>query len=273
MVRLINLRIVKRETLNNFSTVNVGGLQTACVTRKELVDICVDKIATYRLSDIPSKPYIIFDSNGHGISLANHELSFFQSLQKADLIHADGQSVVSMSSWVDGPNIPERSATTDTIHDIPLIFDKQIKHFLLGGKKQVVEKCAQILSAQYKNFEMVGTHDGYFDKDTQSLDVIAQINNSQADILWVGLGKPQEQAWVIKYKEAIKVPVIISCGGCYNYVTGDYARAPMWMQNMGIEWLHRALTEPKKFLWRYITTNPHSIYCVLKHKYANKKVK
>ena len=262
---------VKRDTLDNFKIVNVGGLDTACITRKELVDICVEKIDNYRAGDVFSKPFVIFDSNGHGISLANQNSEFFQYLTQADLIHADGQSVVSMSKWIEGPDIPERSATTDTIHDIPLLITKTIKHFLLGGTKQVVEKCADILSTQYQNFEIAGTHDGYFNKDTQSLDVIKQINESGADILWVGLGKPLEQAWVIQHKDVIKVPVVISCGGCYNYVTGDYARAPMWMQNSGLEWLHRAVTEPKKFLWRYVTTNPHSIFCVLKHKYASKK--
>jgi exopolysaccharide biosynthesis WecB/TagA/CpsF family protein len=63
--------------------------------------------------------------------------------------------------------------------------------------------------------------------------------------------------------------VIITCGGCYNYITGEYKRAPKWMQDYGFEWLHRMLTQPKKLFWRYLTTNPHAIYCILKHKSAS----
>jgi N-acetylglucosaminyldiphosphoundecaprenol N-acetyl-beta-D-mannosaminyltransferase len=92
---------------------------------------------------------------------------------------------------------------------------------------------------------------------------------SQADILWVGLGKPKEQTFVIRNKLLIKVPVIITCGGCYNFVTGDYKRAPLLFQKLGLEWLHRAVTEPRKLLWRYLTTNPHAIYCAIKYRHRN----
>jgi exopolysaccharide biosynthesis WecB/TagA/CpsF family protein len=193
-----------------------------------------------------------------------------EAMSAADIIHADGQSVVTMSKWVAGPNIPERSATTDTIHDIPQLNRHAVRHFLLGGEEAIVANCAKILSQKYKNFVIAGTHHGYFDKE-QSESVIQKINQAKVDILWVGLGKPLEQQWIAKFKDQLQVRVIISCGGCYNYVTGEYARAPLWMQNSGLEWLHRAFTEPRKFLWRYITTNPHSIFCVFKHKYLQHK--
>jgi len=251
--------------LEEVTFTNVGGLKTACIDRKQLVELMVAYANDYKAAVIEEKPLIVFDSNGHGISLANTDPEFNASLAEADIIHADGQSVVAMSKWVDGPNIPERSATTDTIHDIPTFCSENVSHFLFGGTKDVVEKCADILSAKYDNFHVAGTLNGYF-TDSESDAIIQQINESKADVLWVGLGKPKEQKWIIDNKDKLQIPVIITCGGCYNYVTGDYARAPLWMQNMGIEWLHRALTEPRKFLWRYISTNPHSIYCVLKHK-------
>jgi len=247
---------------------NVGGLRTACVTRKELVElICAQVESACHEAQVP---LVIFDSNGHGISLANSNNDFMAAMLSADIIHADGQSVVSMSKWMEGSNIPERSATTDTIHDIPQQIQRSFRHFLLGGDEATVVKCGKILSQKYKNFEIAGTHHGYFDKE-HSENVIHGINKANPDILWVGLGKPLEQQWIAKHKGQLNLPVIISCGGCYNYVTGDYARAPLWMQKSGLEWLHRAATEPKKFLWRYITTNPHSIFCVLKHKYKKSK--
>lgn len=251
--------------IEDIAHTNVGGIKTACITRKELVDLISKRAIEFKTeSHIP--PLVIFDSNGHGISLANSNEKFMEALKSADIIHADGQSVVSMSKWVSGANIPERSATTDTIHDIPQLDTHNQRHFLLGGTQDVVEKCADILATKYTNFETAGTQHGYFDKDNCD-DIITLINDTKPDILWVGLGKPLEQEWVIKNKSKLNVPVVISCGGCYNYVTGDYARAPKWMQDAGLEWLHRATTEPKKFLWRYMTTNPHSIWCVLKHKY------
>lgn len=246
-----------------YPRINVGGINTACIDRTELVSAIVNRT---QASSKHLAPMVVFDSNGHAISLANSDADFMHCLNQADLVHADGQSVVSFSRWLKGANIPERTATTDTIHDIPNREPTTLKHFLLGGETHIVNACADILSEKYSNFLIAGTHHGYFNKH-ECDNIIAQVNAAHADVLWVGLGKPIEQFWIMQNKHRLNVSVIISCGGCFNYVTGDYKRAPLWMQNSGFEWLHRMLSEPRKLFWRYITTNPHAIYCVLKHKY------
>ena len=244
---------------------NVGGLITACIGRKQLVDLMVCRVLDTRgQSEIA--PLVIFSSNGHSISIANSEPEMGRMLNEADILHADGQSVVSFSRWFSEKEIPERSATTDTIHDVPLMSAETVKHFLLGANQTTIEKCGTILSEKYNNFDVVGTQHGYFDEADED-EIVAKINASGCEVLWVGLGKPKEQLFILRNKSKLKVPVIISCGGCYNFVTGDYKRAPEFFQKLGLEWLHRAMTEPKKLLWRYITTNPHAIYCVIKHRY------
>lgn len=244
---------------------HVGGIKTACIGRKQLVSLIVDQVSDYKERSDVVAPLTIFDSNGQGISIANNDPHFMSLLATADIIHADGQSVVAFSRLFSPTAIPERTPTTDTIHDIPNYKSAKLNHYLLGGQQRVVEKCANILASKYSNFGVAGTHHGFFDEATEAT-VIEKINHSQADVLWVGLGKPKEQEFVVRNKDKLRVPVIITCGGCYNYITGDYKRAPEYMQKIGMEWLHRALTEPKKFMWRYITTNPHSIYCAWKHR-------
>lgn len=251
--------------IEQLTTTNVGGIDTACVTRRNLIEIIVASITAYK-SGRKIDPCIVFDSNGHGISLANTSKKFNKALELADIVHADGQSVVMMSNWVRGSSIPERSGTTDTIHDIATMQDDTLSHFLLGGHESIAKECAEILTKKYDNFTVVGTHHGYF-SGPENQTVIDQINVSKPDVLWVGLGKPREQYWVLSNRHRLHVPVIVTCGGCYNYVTGDYKRAPQSMQEAGFEWLHRMLTQPRNLFWRYFTTNPHSIYCVLKHKY------
>jgi exopolysaccharide biosynthesis WecB/TagA/CpsF family protein len=211
----------------------------------------------------------IFSANGHSISIANSDKEMGRLLNSADILHADGQSVVSFSRRFGENLIPERSATTDTIHDYPLNITSSTRHYLLGAKQSTIEKCANIMSQNYKNFLIAGTRDGYFDLEENQV-VVAGINKTKPDILWVGLGKPKEQEFINELKSNIDVPVIISCGGCYNFVTGEYKRAPEIMQKLGLEWLHRMATEPKKLFWRYLTTNPHAIYCVIKHSLSSK---
>lgn len=246
---------------------NVGGLITACINREQLVNVMVTRVAEYK--DVKSKYFgknlSIYSTNGHSISIANSDPYMKELLNRADLLHADGQSVVTFSKWFSKTQIPERSATTDTIHDVPSFYNGSLRHFLLGASDETINECAEIMSRRYSNFEIAGVNHGYF-SESDVEDVIAKINSSNADVLWVGLGKPKEQQFIENYKERFKVPVIISCGGCYNFVTGSYKRAPQWMQSIGLEWLHRALTQPKKLIWRYLTTNPHAIYCAFKYR-------
>jgi len=254
--------------LSEIKSVNVGGITTACINRFDLAQF-IGKYPNQNISNI--EPVLIFSANGHSISEANTDPNYMRIMNTADIVHADGQSVVKFSKWIDGENsIPERTATTDMIHDVPSMYDETVKHFLLGGKKEVVEKSAKIMSDKYQNFEVVGTQDGYFSLSDEEA-IIDQINISGCQVLWVGLGKPKEQEFCIRNKDRLNVPVIITCGGCYNFITGDYSRAPQWMQNCGIEWVHRVLTNPKKLLYRYLTTNPHAIYCVIKHEITTRR--
>jgi exopolysaccharide biosynthesis WecB/TagA/CpsF family protein len=257
-------------THSDYKLANVGGLQTACLTRHALVELISEKINLFKQSDAP-RSFVISSSNGHSVSLYNRDDRTKTLLDDADLLHADGQSIVSMSKWASTNTIPERSATTDLFTDIPEYYSSSVRHYLLGGKLSSVSGCANIMAERYPNYSIAGYQDGYFDENATT-KIIDEINKSCPDILWVGLGKPKEQEFVYKYRNELQVPVIITCGGCFNYVTSEYKRAPIWMQNIGAEWLHRALTEPRKLLWRYLTTNPHAVYCAFKHSRKNKQI-
>jgi exopolysaccharide biosynthesis WecB/TagA/CpsF family protein len=248
--------------INDIETVNIGGVPTACIDRLNLAQL-IGNYANRKKNK--TRPILIFSANGHSVSEANTDPEYMKIMNSADLVHADGQSIVTFSHWIKGCNcIPERTATTDMIHDMPNLFKGNIKHFLLGGEKSIVKKSAKIMAEKYKNFEVSGIHDGYFSADSEK-EIIEEINDSDCQVLWVGLGKPKEQEFCIRNKDKLHVPVIITCGGCYNYITGGYSRAPKWMQEYGLEWLHRVYLNPNKLFWRYLTTNPHCIYCVLKH--------
>jgi N-acetylglucosaminyldiphosphoundecaprenol N-acetyl-beta-D-mannosaminyltransferase len=252
-----------------FNVVFVGGIKTACINRMDLAQL-IGKICHDSVENSIREPFIIFSNNGHAISLYNSDKEAKEQIEQADLVHADGQSVASFSRWFNKTKVvPERTATTDMIHDIPNFYQPTLKHFLLGGKESSVSKAGEILAQTYVNFDVVGHQHGYFTDDDETA-ICDTINAAKPDVLWVGLGKPKEQIFCIRNKHRLKVPVIISCGGCYNYITGEYPRAPMWMQNSGLEWLFRMANDPRKLFVRYLLTNPHAIYCVVKHGLANR---
>ena len=246
---------------DSYSEVTVGGLATACLSRDGLARVmlqdCLDARAT------PDRhPKLVFASNGHAIALAARDEAFRFTFEQADIIHADGQAAVFASRMTRTP-IPERSATTDFIHDAAKIAAQHgLRFFLLGATEEANAEAARILAQTYPGLQIVGRRHGYFGRDDEA-DICAEINEARADIVWVGLGIPLEQAFCVRNRHRIRAGWLVGAGGCFNYVSGHYKRAPRWMQLTGFEWLHRLWREPRRLFRRYAVTNPHALFLLL----------
>jgi N-acetylglucosaminyldiphosphoundecaprenol N-acetyl-beta-D-mannosaminyltransferase len=245
-----------------FAEIRAGGLRIACLSRVELMALMVRECLEARARR-PKRPKLVFAANGHAISLAAKDEQFRHLNEAADLIHADGQPIVFASRLLAPTPIPERSATTDFFHDAALAAEANgLKFFLLGATEEVNAACAEAMRARYPELQIAGRHHGYFNRDDEA-EICAKINASKADVVWVGLGVPLEQAFCVRNRDRLKVGWLVTAGGCFNYVTGHYARAPQWMQRSGLEWLHRVAREPKRLFWRYAITNPHALFLLL----------
>lgn len=240
----------------------VGGVRAATASRAELARLIVEDCLERRRSGGDQKPRLLFDTNGHGISLAARDAGYRKALEVADVVHADGGWIVLASGFLAGARIAERSATTDMIHDLASAgIDHGIRHYLLGSTEEVNAACAQGLEQMHPGIVIAGRHHGFF-RPEEEADVIGRINASAPDLLWIGLGKPREQLFAVRNRDRLRVSWAITCGGCFNYITGHYRRAPRWMQDAHLEWLFRAATTPN-LLWRYATTSPHAIWLAL----------
>ena len=98
--------------------------------------------------------------------------------------------------------------------------------------------------------------------------VARQIAESNASILFVAMTSPNKEIFLNKYKSLISVPFIMGVGGSFDVVSGFVKRAPLWMQNNGLEWLYRLLQEPRRMWRRYLVGNSEFIYLILKEKYV-----
>jgi len=250
----------RRASYRNYREVTVGGIRTACVSRKQLTQLMVGDCLAARSYE--RKPRLVFASNGHAIAMAATDARFRRQFDAATLIHADGQPVVLASKALATP-IPERSATTDFIHDAAAAArDSGLRFFLLGATEQVNADCAEKLTRDYAGLTIAGRRNGYFRIDEEE-EICDAINASGADVLWVGLGVPLEYEFCIRNKHRLKAGWVVTAGGCFNFVTGEYRRAPGWMQAAGLEWLYRLWREPKRLFWRYAVTNPRALFTIL----------
>src|SRR6185437_14268298 len=117
--------------------VRVGGVKTARLSRKDLL--------------------------AQTVALAATDRSFREALDEADIVHADGQPIVLASRWLTGTPIPERSATTDFIHDAAQAAEHHgLRFYLLGGTEEVNARCAEILQRRYPRLAIAGRRNGYF---------------------------------------------------------------------------------------------------------------
>lgn len=244
-----------------YKRITVGGVQTDCVSRQQLGRLMVGDCLAARGGR--RQPKLVFAANGHAVAMAGTDAKFRSAFQKADIVHADGEPVVFASKVLTNAPIPERSATTDFLHDAAKMAEAHgLTFFLLGATEAVNSACAERLNKDYPNLEIAGRRDGYFEPEAEDA-VIAEINASGADVLWVGLGVPLEYDFCLRHRDKLKAGWIVTCGGCFNFAAGDYKRAPDWMQRTGLEWLHRVWREPKRLFWRYAVTNPLAIFLLL----------
>ena len=127
--------------------------------------------------------------------------------------------------------------------------------YLLGAQPGRAEATARAMQEKYPQLNVAGTHHGYFDAEGEAA-VIHDINASGADILLVAMGAPRQEMWLSRHAEALQVPVRMGVGGLFDYYSGSIPRAPLWMREIGLEWVWRLLQEPGRMWKRYLIGNP-----------------
>ena len=134
----------------------------------------------------------------------------------------------------------------------------------MGATEEVVSKVVDIYRGQYSEDIIAGYRNGYFDKD-QELQISKEIAASGANILFVAITSPKKEIFLNTYKEELQeVNFIMGVGGSFDVISGKVRRAPLWMQNSGLEWFFRVLQEPKRMWKRYLVGNTKFIFLVLK---------
>jgi N-acetylglucosaminyldiphosphoundecaprenol N-acetyl-beta-D-mannosaminyltransferase len=128
------------------------------------------------------------------------------------------------------------------------------RHFFYGGAPGVAEALVARLVARFPGLQIAGTYSPPFRALTPAEDeaVVDMINTAAPDLLWVGIGSPKQERWMSAHRERVKVPVMIGVGAAFDYLSGRKRQAPRWMQRVGLEWLFRWASEPRRLSRRYL---------------------
>jgi N-acetylglucosaminyldiphosphoundecaprenol N-acetyl-beta-D-mannosaminyltransferase len=138
------------------------------------------------------------------------------------------------------------------------------RHFFYGGAEGVPELLRDRLVERFPGLDVVDVYSPPFRPLTEEEDaeIIARIDASGADIVWVGLSTPKQERWMAVHAGRLRAPVMLGVGAAFDFHAGLKAQAPRWMQRSGLEWLFRLLTEPRRLGRRYLVNNPLFLWLI-----------
>src|SRR6185295_3733014 len=229
------------------SSVTIAGIPVANLTEDETVAE-IDKLIADK------RPHYAAVVNAAKIVAANQDERLKQILLEADLVTADGMSVV-WASRVLGQPLKQRVTGID-------LFERLIEHaayrglsvYFLGAREESVRGVVEQFTKKYSSLKIAGYHNGYF-TDSESQSLVETIRLSGADLLFVAMGSPAQEYWIASNTENAGVRFALGVGGSFDHVSGLARRAPQWMQQIGFEWLYRFLREPRRMWRRYLIGN------------------
>lgn len=177
---------------------------------------------------------------------------------KATLLIADGVGLVYAGKILGLPPILRVTGVGLFTQMINLADTDSKKIFLYGAKREVVEEAGEVIKNKHPNIAQIFTQDGY---ENDNEKIIAKINDAKPDYLFVALGSPAQEKWIANHIDRLDVKLVMGVGGSFDVLTGNVKRAPVFMQKLGLEWLHRLIKQPSRifrmknlprFLWRVI---------------------
>jgi N-acetylglucosaminyldiphosphoundecaprenol N-acetyl-beta-D-mannosaminyltransferase len=205
-----------------------------------------------------NEPRCISATGSHGIIEAVND-SFFKSiLQQFYLNLPDGVPLVWLGR-LKGITSMERCYGPDFFAAVMLATSSmEVAHFFCGGKSGVAEELKIAAELKWGNKNVTGTYCPPFNpmQETDWVELISRIRESNAQVIWIGLSTPKQEKFAFELSKRVKVKFIITIGAAFDFYTGRLMQAPKWMQRAGLEWFFRLVKEPRRLWKRYIEIVP-----------------
>ncbi len=193
------------------------------------------------------QPHQLATVNPEFVIEAQHDQEFRQIINNAALALPDGIGLLKAASFLNTTPLPERVPGSDlVIHLAELSHHKGYRIYFLGGWEGIAEQAIANLKKLFPNLQVAGHYAGSPALEENEA-IVQHILPTQPDILLVAYGAPRQDKWIARNFDRLQVPVAIGVGGSFDFIAGTVKRAPHWIQQLGLEWLHRLIMQP----WRW----------------------
>jgi N-acetylglucosaminyldiphosphoundecaprenol N-acetyl-beta-D-mannosaminyltransferase len=199
-------------------------------------------------------PRIVCFPGSDMLAASQRNTKLGSALNGADLTATDGMMLVRLCRWF-GAAQAERVYGPDLMLELCRRSPAGgYRHFFYGGKPGVVATLTDRLQEQFPGLSVVGAISPPFRPLTESelAEDIRLINESHADVVWIGLGSPKQELWVTENRSRLHPPLLLAVGAAFDFHAGSVRQAPRWVREAGGEWLFRLCTQPRRLWRRYV---------------------
>jgi N-acetylglucosaminyldiphosphoundecaprenol N-acetyl-beta-D-mannosaminyltransferase len=204
----------------------------------------------------------VFTPNVDHVVVAENNPRFRAAYRASDLSLVDGTPVLWASSVL-GTRLPMKISGSDLV--MPLLAraaERGFGVYFLGGDPGVAERARSVLERELPALKIVGIDSPRIDVDKIAPDVIARIQAARPEIVLVALGAPKQEIFSHEQREALRPSVLVGVGASLDFIAGTRHRAPVWLSQVGLEWLYRLAQEPRRLAGRYLLRDPKFFWIV-----------
>jgi exopolysaccharide biosynthesis WecB/TagA/CpsF family protein len=237
-----------------------------------LLNVTINNIKMVELLENLRFGGVVFTPNVDHVMKLQKNQEFYTVYQEADYRVCDSKILMYIASFLKTP-IQEKISGSDLFPAFYNYYqhDEKIKIFLLGAEANVVKIAQKKINSKVGRDIIVAAHSpsfGFEKNEYECQEIVNLINSSEATVLAIGVGAPKQEMWIAKYKKQLKnVKIYLAIGATISFEAGNIKRSPKWMSEVGLEWLYRLLTEPKRLWKRYLLDAIPFMWLIVKQRF------
>lgn len=223
------------------------------------------------LASLPDGKLLINTINAHSYNTARKDVLFAEALANGDVLIPDGVSIVKACRWIGAKSKPkERVAGWDLFaFEMDELNKKGGKVMFMGSSQHVLDLIVKHAAVKYPYIDVATYSPPYKPEfsDEDSRAIVEAINNSNPDLLWIGMTAPKQEKWTYSHWQQLDIHCHVgTIGAVFDFFAGTVDRAPLGWQRHGLEWLYRLVREPRRMWRRYLIGNALFLWNILGEK-------
>lgn len=211
---------------------------------------------------------LISTLNAHSFNIVRKDVDFNAALKGSNILLPDGIGIVWAIKLLTGLSM-KKIAGEDLFHyQMNKLNISGGKCFFLGSTNETLQKISERAAIDYPNVSVFNYSPPYRNTFTEEENriMVEQVNEKVPDVLFVGMTAPKQEKWAFKNFGKLNVGHVCCIGAVFDFYAGTTKRAPKWMINIGLEWLYRLMSDPKRMWRRYLIGNVKFVITVMKEK-------